>query len=258
MDFPQGFQRQGENKKVGHDIVVILIYVDDLLLTGSNLELIKEAKHSLHQQFKVKDLGELRYFLGIEVLRSKHGVLLNQRKYTLELISELGLSGAKPVVTPLEINQKLTILEFDKVACWSSTVDPLVDLTSYQKLIGKVLYLTVTRPEISFVFQSQSQFMQAPKRFPMESTLRVVRYLKNAIGFGILLKISPMHSLTAFCDSNWGAFPVTRRSVSVYLVKLGDSLISWKSKKQHTISRSNAEVEYRSMATVVVELTWLL
>ncbi|XP_075086404.1 secreted RxLR effector protein 161-like [Nicotiana tabacum] len=185
---PSKFDYSLFTKKVGHDIVVILIYVDDLLLTGSNLELIKEAKHSLHQQFKVKDLGEL----------------------------------------------------------------------SYQKLIGKVLYLTVTRPEISFVVQSLSQFMQAPKRSPMEATLRVVRYLKNAIGLGIILKISPMHSLSAFCDSNWGACPVTRRSVSVYLVKLGDSLISWKSKKQHTISRSNAEVEYRSMATVVVELTWLL
>lgn len=149
-------------KKVGQHIVVILIYVDDFLITGSSIELICEAKHSLHQQFKVKDLGELKYFLGIEVLRYKHGILLNEKKYTLELISEIGLSGAKPAVTPLEINQTLTLVEFDKVAGYSPTADPLVDITSYHNLIGKLLYLTITKPDICYIVQSLGRFMQAP------------------------------------------------------------------------------------------------
>lgn len=91
-------------------IVIILIYVDDLLIIGSDKDLIEEAKKTLHSNFKVKDLGELKYFLGIEVLRSKQGILLNQRKYALELISDVGLSGAKPATIPLEANTRLTQL----------------------------------------------------------------------------------------------------------------------------------------------------
>nr|XP_016434560.1 PREDICTED: uncharacterized mitochondrial protein AtMg00810-like [Nicotiana tabacum] len=142
-------------KKSGVHIVEILIYVDNLLLTSSSKVLIDEAEIVLHQEFKVKDLGELRYFLGIEVIRSKHGILLNHKKYTLELIFEMGISVAKPAVTPLEVNQRLASVEFDKIAGLQSS-DPLVDVTSYQKLIGKLLYLTLTRPDICYAVQSLS------------------------------------------------------------------------------------------------------
>lgn len=103
-------------KTSGSDIVIILIYVDDPMLTNSNEHLVNEANDILHRQFKVKDLGELRYFLGIEVLRSKEGILLNQRKYTLELISDIGLSTTKPVITPLELNKKFTTVDYDASA----------------------------------------------------------------------------------------------------------------------------------------------
>ncbi|XP_070026501.1 uncharacterized mitochondrial protein AtMg00810-like [Nicotiana sylvestris] len=145
-------------KRSGKDIVIIFIYVYDLLLTGSNKDLINEAKAVLHQQFKLKDLGKLRYFLGIKVLSSNHGILLNQRKYSLELISKLGLSGAKPALTPLEINQKLTSMEYDRAIAIQDK-DPLADANKYQKLIGKLLCLTVTRPDISYAVQTLSQFM---------------------------------------------------------------------------------------------------
>lgn len=130
-----------------------------------------------------------------------------------------------------------------------------MDITSYQKLIQKLLYLTVTRPEICYAVQSLSKFMHAPKRSHIDASLRVVRYLKNAPRLGVHLKRSLVHSLVAFCDSDWGDFPVTRRSISGYLVKLRDTLISWKFKKQHIVSRSSAKAEYRSMTTAVVEIT---
>lgn len=236
MDLPQGFQKQGEtkvckllkslyglkqalrqwnlklietllnagfhqNKRSGNDIFIILIYVDDLLITGSSNTMIDEAKKVMHQQFKVKDLGELRYFLGIEVLRSQQVILLNQRKYTLELISELGLSGAKPTITPLEINQKLTSVEYDK-GVGMQVEDHMVDVTGYQKLIGKLLYLTITRPGISYVVQTLSQFMQAPKKSHMDEALRVVQYLKAAPDMGVLMYREPKDTLMGFCDSN--------------------------------------------------------
>ncbi|XP_019265287.1 PREDICTED: uncharacterized protein LOC109242863 [Nicotiana attenuata] len=227
-------------KNTTSDIVVILVYVDDLLITRSSAELIDEAKQTLHNSFIVKDLGELRYFLGIEVLRSKREILLIQRKYALQLISEIGLAGAKSISTPIELNQKLTTIEYDKHVGVNGD-EELGDMGSYQKLIGKLLYLTITRPDLSFIVQVLSQFMQHPKQSHWDATLRVVRYIKAAPGLGILLGAGPIDTLSAYCDSDWASCPINRRSVTGYVIKLGDSLLSWKSKKQQTASRSSVE-----------------
>jgi len=237
--------------------VVILVYVDDLLITGTSEKMIIEAKDSLHHKFKLKDLGELRFFLGIEVLRSPKGVILNQRKYVLELIANVGLTGAKPASTPLETNLKLTSVAHDVVNGLTGDA-PLLDITSYQRLVGKLLYATITRPDICYAVQTLSQFMQSPKKSHWESALRVVRYLKGTVGQCVWLQAKPTTTLTCWCDSDWAACPNTRRSITGYVVKFGESLVSWKSKKQQTVSRSSAEAEYRSMASAVSEVTWLL
>uniref|UniRef100_A0A3Q7EGE7 Reverse transcriptase Ty1/copia-type domain-containing protein n=1 Tax=Solanum lycopersicum TaxID=4081 RepID=A0A3Q7EGE7_SOLLC len=198
---------------------------NDLLLTGNSHQLIQELKDSLHSRFKMKNLGDLKYFLGIEILRSKTGILLNQRKYALELISDTGLSGAKPANTPLEANIKLTTVEHDELL--GVTDDSVLkDVTSYQRLVGRLLYLTITRPDISFAVQVLSQFMQQPKVSHWEEALRLVRYIKRSPGQGILLSSKRCLQLEAFCDADWVACSKTRRSVTGYMVKLGDSLIS--------------------------------
>nr|XP_016475818.1 PREDICTED: uncharacterized mitochondrial protein AtMg00810-like [Nicotiana tabacum] len=130
----------------------------------------------------------------------------------------------------------------------------LPDATPYQKLIGKLLYLAITRPDINFVVHVLSQFMQQPKASHWEATLRLVRYLMGSSGQGILLKNNPCTQLTVFCDSDWAACLNTRKSVTGYIVKLGDSIISWKLKKQHTMSRSSAEAEYRSMTAAISKI----
>nr|XP_019068974.1 uncharacterized protein LOC109120063 [Solanum lycopersicum] len=238
-------------------MIVILVYVDDLLITGNSSRMVQEAKDTLHKNFKMKDLGSLRYFLGIEILKSKEGLLLNQRKYALQLISEAGLSGAKTVSTLLEFNQKLTSVEFDQHTGGSDDAE-LEDVTAYQRLIGKLLYLTITRPDICFSVQVLSQFMQHPKVSHWEAALRVVRYIKRSPGLGVMLRRGTgVTKLTGYFDSDWSSCPNTRRSTTGYMVKLGDSLISWKSKKQQTVSRSSAEAEYRSLAALVAELIWL-
>lgn len=189
-------------RKEGTDMAVILVYVDDLLITGNSSKMIQEAKDTLHQNFKMKDLGSLRYFLGIEVLKSKEGLLLNQRKYALQLISETGLSGAKTVNTPLEFNHKLTSVEFDQHIGGSDDSE-VEDVTAYQRLIGKLLYLTITRPDICFSVQVLSQFMQHPKVSHWEAALRVVRYVKRSPGLGIMLKRGTgVTKLTGYCDSD--------------------------------------------------------
>ncbi|XP_018632330.2 uncharacterized mitochondrial protein AtMg00810-like [Nicotiana tomentosiformis] len=156
---------------------------------------------------------------------SKDGILLNQGKYALGLISDLGLSDARPVTTPLEVNLKLTTIDYDE--CVGGVNDCVLEgITTYQKLIGRLLYFTITRPYISFEVQVLSQFMQRPKTSYWNATLRLVKYIKNAPGQGLLLKKDPQAQLTVFCDSDWAACPNTRRSVTGYVVKLGEYLIS--------------------------------
>ena len=237
-------------------MVIILVYVDDLLITGNNEVLIQEAKDILHHNFKMKNLGELRYFLGIEFARSKKGILMNERRYALELVAECGLSGGKVTTTPLEQNQKLTSLEYDKQFNLTNDAE-LDDRRVYQRLIGRLLYLAMTRPDISFAVQHLSQFMHAPKKSHYDAALHVVRYIKGQPGLGLLMSSKKTGKIDAFCNADWASCSLSRRSVTGFGIKFGESLISWRSKKQSTVSRSSAEAEYRSMATTVAELVWL-
>ncbi|XP_059281088.1 uncharacterized mitochondrial protein AtMg00810-like [Lycium ferocissimum] len=191
----------------------------------------------LKSHFKIKDLGEMRYFLGLEIAWSQQGIMVCQRKFALDLIADLGLAGSKPAETPLEVNQRFTSAYFDH-GCAPENVqpdEPLSDPTCYQQLVGKLLYLTMTRPDISYAVQNLSQFMHKPKKTHMEGALRVVRYLKNAPGLGIMLSSKMSKQLTVHCDADWATCPMTIKSVSGFVVKIGDSLISWKPKKQNTL-----------------------
>ena len=115
----------------------------------------------------------------------------------------------------------------------------------------------MTRPDIAFVVQVLSQYMHSPKNSHMEATLRVVRYIKGTAGLGLFMPSNNMSELVAYCDSDWGACIESKKSVTGYIVKLGSALVSWKAKKQNTVSRSSAEAEFRSMATTVAEIIWL-
>ncbi|XP_019224768.1 PREDICTED: uncharacterized protein LOC109206397 [Nicotiana attenuata] len=208
----------------------------------------------------MKDLGELKFFLGIEFALSEKGIYMSQHKYALELNSELGLAGTKPSSTPLEVNQKLTSVDFDKLtSSYANIQDPLLkDAGEYQRLVGRLLYLTMTRPDISFAVQTLSQHMHSPKQSHLDAAMRVVKYIKDAPGQGLLLPSSGDGTLKAYCDANWGACLQTRRSVTGYCVFFGNALISWKSKKQDTVARSSAEAEFRSMASTAAEIVWLI
>ncbi|XP_049386270.1 uncharacterized mitochondrial protein AtMg00810-like, partial [Solanum stenotomum] len=197
-------------KTANNKLVLVLVYVDDLLVTGSDLQEINRAKLELHKNFKMKDLGELRYFLGIEIARSSEGILISQRKYALEMISETGLSGSKPKWTPMEQNMKLTSSEYDLKFSEKSEDVLLEDRSVYQRLVGKLLYLTVTRPDISYAVQSLSQFMHAPKRSHYEAALHVVKYIKSQPGLGLLMSSRGDEKVEAYCDSDWASCPMSR------------------------------------------------
>lgn len=225
----------------------VLVYVDDIVISGNDSAALCTFKSYLSDCFKMKDLGPLKYFLGIEVARSSAGLFLYQRKYTLDIISEAGLLGAKPSGFPIEQNHKLGL----------ASGDLLEDPESYRRLVGRLIYLAVTRPDLAYSVHILSQFMQEPRTEHWEAALRVVRYLKGTPGQGILLSADCDLTLQGWCDSDWAACPLTRRSLTGWLVFLGKSPVSWKTKKQHTVSRSSAEAEYRSMAAITCELKWL-
>ncbi|CAM8914183.1 unnamed protein product [Rhodiola kirilowii] len=228
--------------------LALLVYVDDVILTGTSSDLIQKVKAFIHDLFKIKDLGQLRYFLGFEVSRSDEGLFLNQRKYALELISEAGLLACKSSIIPMDTNHKLGL----------STASVLADPMPYRRLVGQFIYLTNTRPDLAYPIHILSQFMNKPTDDHLKAAHKVLRYLKSALAQGLFYPSGKDLKLSAFCDADWGACPITRRSITGYAITLGDALISWKTKKQATVSRSSAEAEYMAMAHACCEVAWLV
>ena len=234
-------------KKTACTFTALLVYVDDIILAGNSINEINNIKNSLHSSFIIKDLGQLKYFLGLEIARTKKGIHICQRKCALDILHECGMLASKPSSTPL--NHDTKILFEDK---------PLLhNVNSYHILIGRLLYLTNTRPDITFVVHLLSQFSQQPTIHHHQATQHILRYIKSNPAQGISFVADSSIQLKAFSDSDWAACPNTRRSMTGLCIFLGTSLISWKSKKQTTVSRSSSEAEYRALATTTCEVQWL-
>ncbi|XP_019432846.1 PREDICTED: uncharacterized protein LOC109339784 [Lupinus angustifolius] len=236
-------------KSTDFSFTSILVYVDDLVLTGNSIAEINRIKQLLDDEFSIKDLGELKYFLGMEIARSNKGITLYQRKYTNDLLEETGMLACKPSSTPMEYTGKLMSIE-DGV--------PLDDPTIYRRLMGKLLYLSHTRPDISFCVGHLSQFVSKPTNLHYDGAKRVLRFLKGSIGFGVFFPADSDFKLRGYTDSDWAGSPDSRKYVSGYCFYLGNALISWKSKKQQVVARSSAEAEYRAIALATSKAQWLV
>nr|KAJ0186503.1 hypothetical protein LSAT_V11C900486210 [Lactuca sativa] len=232
--------------KHGDVFVAALIYVDDVIIVGNNQTKIEDTKSSLDTSFSIKDLGDLKYFLGIEVARTTEGLVLSQRKYTIDILEDSGLLGCRPSQFPMEQNLKLDKGEDEERA----------DVNAYRRLVGRILYLQATRPDITYVVNVLSQFVSDHRQNHWNAAMRVLRYLKATLGQGILLPKGNETDLIAYSDSDWLGCPFSRRSRTGYVLLLGGAPISWKSKKQSVVSRSSGEAEYRAMATTVSEILW--
>ena len=198
------------------------------------------------KKFKIKDLGELHYFLGMELLNVPNGLIMTQKKFTMDLLKEFQCDTLTPTSCPLVAFSKPSLTE-----------DAPANATAYRKLVGKLNYLTNTRPDIAFSVQYLGQFLQTPITAHMAAAMHTLRYLKKDPSQGLFFNNSQDYNLQAYCDSDWAQCPCTRWSVSGYFIMMGGSPISWKSKKQPTVALSSAEAEYWSMRAVTAELSWL-
>ena len=227
----------------------VLVYVDDILVVSScNVALEALVRH-LHAQFALKDLGALSYFLGLQVTAVPTGLLLSQTKYARDLLTRVNMQTAKGMASPMASGIALTAYGHDEFDSPSL----------YRSVVGALQYLTITRPEISFPVNKVCQFMQKPLVSHWKAVKRILRYIAGTVEFGLLIQRQPVSdlSLSGFSDADWASDCDDRKSTSGFCVFLGANLIAWSSRKQHTISRSTAEAEFRSLASLVSEVTWV-
>ncbi|PRQ47582.1 putative RNA-directed DNA polymerase [Rosa chinensis] len=210
-------------------------------------EEVERLKDLLASEFEMKDLGSLKYFLGIEVARGSSGIFLCQRKYVLDLLTETGMLGCRPADTPIEQNHKLA--EYPN--------QTLTKKARYQRLVGRLIYLSHTRPDIAYAVSVVSQFMHNPSETHMEAVIRILRYLKSAPGKGLMFSKHSHLDISGYTDADWAGCVTDRKSTSGYFTFVGGNLVTWRSKKQKVVARSSAEAEYRGMAHGVCELLWL-
>lgn len=229
-------------------VAIVLVYVDDLIITGDHVEEIQQIRGNLSVRFQMKELGELNHFLGLEVERAKDGLFLCQQKYAQDLLDKYGMLDCKPISTPMEVNIKL---------CATEGKD-LDDSTMYRQLVGSLIYLTLTRPDITYAVGVVSRYMQTPKKPHLEAVRRILRYVKGTLDYGLFYTKGGKCELVGHCDADYAGDHDTRRSTTGYVFGLGSAAISWCSKRQPTVSLSSTEAEYRAAAMAAQECVWLI
>ena len=218
-----------------------------MIVTGNDQDEISSSEQYLASEFEMKQLGNLKYFLGIEVARSKYGIFLCQRKYNIDLLSEIGLLGSKPVDTPIEQKHK-------PFQCSNSAN---IVRGRYQRLVGKLIYLSHARPDITYAVNVVSQFMHDARKLHMDDVERILRYLKSTLGKGILFTNHGNLKVEGYTDTDWAGSKDDRRFTSGYFTFVGGRLATWRSKKQPIVARSSVEAEFRGMALGACELLWI-
>jgi histone deacetylase 1/2 len=218
--------------------IYLLIYIDDIIVASSSTTATEALLKDLQAEFALKDLGELHYFLGIEVKKARNGILLTQQKYTSDLLQRVGMS-----------TDKLSLHDGDPLGP--------KDKTGYMSIVGALQYLTLTRPYMSFAVNKLCQFLHKPTIVHWSAVKRILRYVQHTIDMGLRIHRSPSTLVSAFFDADWTGCLDDRRSTGGFAVFLGSNLISWSSRKQATVSRSSTEAEYKSLANATTEVMWV-
>jgi hypothetical protein len=233
----------------GNTIIFVLVYVDDIIVASSTEAATATLLKDLEEEFALKDLGDLHYFLGIEVNKVRDGVILTQDKYASDLLKKVGMSDCKPVSSPLSTSEKLSLHDGSLLGN--------NDATQYRSIVGGLQYLTLTRPDIAFSVNKVCQFLHAPTTVHWAAVKRILRYIKQCTKLGLHIHKSPSTLVSAFSDADWAGSIDDRKSTGGFAVFLGSNLISWSARKQPTVSRSSTESEYKAIANATAEIMWV-
>jgi hypothetical protein len=231
-------------------MLIICLYVDDLLVTGSSSIEIENFKSQMKCEFEMTDLGKLTYFLGMELLETPKGMILHQAKYATEILRKFEMLDCNSSVTPADTRAKIE----------EDTGSDAVDSTMFRQLIGSLRYLCQTRPDISYAVGYVSRFMSKPLKCHLLAAKRILRYINGTIHYGVVFPYSKDNGkleLSGFSDADWCGDKVDRRSTSGYLFKFQNAPVSWCSKKQSVIALSSCEAEYVAGSLAACQANWL-
>ncbi|XP_019085497.1 PREDICTED: uncharacterized protein LOC109126417 [Camelina sativa] len=223
---PALYRRQDKEQ-----LLIVAVYVDDLLVTGSSLSLVQEFKQGMSSKFEMSDLGRLTYYLGIEVLQEDSGITLKQSRYAEKILEETGMSDCNAVQVPMDSGSKLS----------KAIDDQSIDESEYRRNIGCLRYLIHTRPDLSFAVGILSRYMHNPKRSHGVALKHVLRYLQGTSGYGLTFKKGSSSGLVGYCDSSLNIDEDDGKSTSGHIFYLNNCPITWCSQKQETVALSSCE-----------------
>lgn len=228
-------------------MLILVLYVDDLFITRED-HLIIRCKE-LTSEFEMKDLGIMHFFLGLEVWQRPNGIILSRGKYTIDILKRFGMIDCKSMFTPMKTNLK-------KLMEATTSLD-LVDPTTYRQLIGSLMYLVNTRPDICYAVSALSLFMSEPRQIHLVAIKHTLRYLRGTVGYGLKYSSSMDLILEGYTDSDWAGIVTDRKSTSGCCFNLGSAMISWCSRKQTSVALSIAEAKYIAACVATCEAVWL-
>jgi hypothetical protein len=234
-------------KRVKKDILLVQIYVDDIIFGSTQDLLCKEFEVLMHQKFKMSSMGELTFFLGLQVKQKRDGIFISQSKYVNDILNKFGYKDVKQASTPMETHKQITAdLEGEDM-----------DVHLYRSMIGSLMYLTASRPDIMFAVCVCARFQVKPKQSHLQAVKRIFRYLKGQPRLGLWYPQDSPFELVAYTDSDYGGANLDRKSTSGGCQFMGARLVSWQCKKQTTVSTSTAEAEYVAASSCCSQVLWI-
>ncbi|GJQ96936.1 retrovirus-related pol polyprotein from transposon TNT 1-94 [Tanacetum coccineum] len=234
-------------RREGKDILLVQIYVDDIIFASTKPDLCETFSEIMCSKFKMSMMGKLSFFLGLQISQSPRGIFLNQSKYTLESLKKYGMETCEPVDTPMVEKSKLD----------EDPQGKAVDPTRYRGMIGTLMYLTSSRPDLVFDVRMCARYQEKPTERNLHAVKIIFRYLRGTINMGLWYSKDSCTTLTAFADADHGGCQDTRRITSGSMQLLGDRLVSWSSKKQKITAISSIEAKFIALSGCCAQILWM-
>ncbi|MCO5549284.1 hypothetical protein L7F22_002752 [Adiantum nelumboides] len=215
--------------------------------TDSWTSKIQSIMRAMETRFEMTDLGLLHYFLGFEIFQTPEGIFFSQQKYARSILERFQMTDCRPIGTPLEPGESITLHD----------PSPRIDLGEYRTIVGCLVYLTYSRPDICYTVSVLSSFCTKPRQQHWNCATRTLQYIRGALDHGVFYGRSKGCTSRGWCDSDWAGNSNTRRSTTGVVFTLGSGPISWSSKRQPTVAVSSTEAEYRAACYAACEAIWL-